>query len=145
MAALGDDMRFFARESEGEAEGLEADGALLVVVDSTVGGDTGDGGHSGLGVGMVVAGGCRGGVAGAHRRCAVEGGANGMGKGGRLRGGAGVGVRRGERDLERVQRGRLVPRSRRRRWDHSSPPNCISRLPFHTLEPSFLGRPINYR
>lgn len=104
MAALGDDMGFFARETERKAEGLEAHGTLLLIVDGAVGRNTGDGGHSGLGVGMVVAGGGVGRKGGAHGRCPVEGGPNGMGEGGGLWGGTRVSIGRSERDLERVRR-----------------------------------------
>ena len=47
MAALGDDVRFFARESEAEAERLETDGTLFLVVESVVRGYDweGSGGH----------------------------------------------------------------------------------------------------
>lgn len=51
MTALGDDMGFLAWESEGEAEGLETDGALVVVVGA--GRYDGDGRHPGLGVGVI--------------------------------------------------------------------------------------------
>jgi hypothetical protein len=51
MATLGDDVRFLAWEPEGEAEGFEADGALVVVVGATMG-DNWEGGHPRLGVGV---------------------------------------------------------------------------------------------
>lgn len=43
MAAFGDDVRLFAWKTKAEAEGLETDGALCVVVDGDPDGDNGDG------------------------------------------------------------------------------------------------------
>jgi len=36
MTALWHNVRFFARETEGKTEGLEADGTFVVVVDGSV-------------------------------------------------------------------------------------------------------------
>ena len=41
VTALGDDMWLLAREPEGERQGLEADGALILIVVGVLGGDDG--------------------------------------------------------------------------------------------------------
>ena len=41
MSALGDDVRLLARKPEGGAQGLEADGTLVLIVVGVLGGDDG--------------------------------------------------------------------------------------------------------
>lgn len=62
MAALWDDVGFLARETEAEAEGLEADGALLLVLGVLLVGDYGQGCdmHYAVRVGLVAVAGCCG-------------------------------------------------------------------------------------
>lgn len=96
MTTLWDDVGLFAGKPEAEGERLETDGTLVVVVWGEMGGDDGEGGHWGGGVGMDVAvvfagGGCGGsGIGGVDGGGLVrlteyvgEGGLEGRGIGGR--------------------------------------------------------------
>lgn len=87
VAALGDDVWFFARETEGKTEGLEADRTLVVLVfGPAVSLNDWDRCHAILSVGVVlvvVAGRGGGGECRANGGWAlgtVEGGANGRAK-----------------------------------------------------------------
>ena len=64
VAAFGNDVWFFAREAKTEAEGLETDGAVVLVVGQVAAGDDGDGCSVHVCKRMVVAGRGGGGVDG---------------------------------------------------------------------------------
>ncbi|KAI0060211.1 hypothetical protein BV25DRAFT_967666 [Artomyces pyxidatus] len=93
MTTLWDDMRFLAWETKAEAQGLEADGALLLLCDRILAGDDGQGcrDHGGEWVGGVLGCGRRtnGGIVGPERgvgrspRRLAVGGKVERGKGGR--------------------------------------------------------------